>query len=93
MSSRTVKSFKLLLDGLHEELNADGDKTPLRPLTEAEERGQEELSLRVASMNQWKRHLYNNRSPITEFVQGQYLSRLSCTECHTTSTTYSAFRL
>lgn len=83
--------LNFLLDGLHEELNADGDKTPLRPLTEAEERGQEELSLRVASMNQWKRHLYNNRSPITEFVQGQYLSRLSCTECHTTSTTYSAF--
>lgn len=83
--------LNFLLDGLHEELNVAGEKAPLKPLTIPEERVQEQLTLRVASANQWKRYLYSNNSPITTLVQGQYLSRLACTVCGTTSTTYNAF--
>lgn len=83
--------LNFLLDGLHEELNRAGNKPPLRPLTDEEERIQEQFSFRVASAKQWQRHLYSNNSPITTLVQGQYLSRLTCTVCKTTSTTYNAF--
>lgn len=83
--------LSFLLDGLHEELNVVGHKQPLKPLTEREEQVQEQLSLRVASANQWKRYLYFNNSPITTFLQGQYLSRLLCTVCNKTSTTYNTF--
>lgn len=83
--------LNFILDGLHEEMNISGNKTPIKPLSEEEERQQEKLSLRKASRNQWNRHCYSNNSPITTLVQGQYLSRLTCTVCQTTSTTYNAF--
>lgn len=83
--------LNFLLDGLHEELNAAGNKTPLKPLTEEQERMQERLSLRVASANEWSRYSYSNNSPVTSRIQGQYLSRLQCTVCNFTSTTFNAF--
>uniref|UniRef100_A0A060SZI5 Ubiquitin carboxyl-terminal hydrolase n=1 Tax=Blastobotrys adeninivorans TaxID=409370 RepID=A0A060SZI5_BLAAD len=80
-----------IMDGLHEELNANGDKKRLKELTADEERRREGMSVRVASTIEWERYLKSDFSPIVETFQGQYQSKLQCLTCGYTSTTYSAF--
>ncbi|CAN6649211.1 ubiquitin carboxyl-terminal hydrolase 4 [Trichomonascus vanleenenianus] len=80
-----------LLDSLHEDLNASGDKERLKELTEAQERRREDMSVRVASTIEWERYLKSDYSLIVDSVQGQYQSKLKCTHCGYTSTTYNAF--
>lgn len=80
-----------ILDGLHEELNANGDKEPLRQPTAEEERRREKMSVRVASTLEWERYMKSDLSPIVHTVQGQYQSKLRCMSCNHTSTTYNAF--
>lgn len=83
--------LNFILDGLHEDLNARGNKPPLAPLTEKEERAREEMDVLEASNREWMRHINNNESPISHNIQGQYLSRLQCRVCGCQSTTYNAF--
>lgn len=80
-----------ILDGLHEDLNINGDKERLKQLTEAEERKREGMSFRLASTIEWERYLKSDYSPIVETMQGQYQSRLKCLTCGNTSTTYNVF--
>lgn len=83
--------LNFLLDGLHEDLNMRGNKPGLKPLTELEEAKREAMNVHEASLNEWMRHLFNNESPVSRHCQGQYLSRLECRVCGTTSTTYNPF--
>ena len=83
--------LNFILDGLHEDLNRRGNKPPLKPLTEREEGRREAMNVREASVREWIRHLANTESPISNHVQGQYLSRLECRVCGCKSTTYNAF--
>lgn len=80
-----------ILDGLHEDLNVNGDKERLKELTEAEERRREGMSVRLASTIEWERYLKSDYSPVVETMQGQYQSQLKCLTCGNTSTTYNAF--
>lgn len=80
-----------ILDGLHEDLNANGDKERLKELTEVEERRRETMSVRVASTIEWERYLKSDFSLIVDTCQGQYQSRLKCLTCNYTSTTYNVF--
>lgn len=80
-----------ILDGLHEDLNSNGDKERLKELTETEERRRENMSVRVASTIEWERYLKSDYSLIVDTCQGQYQSRLRCLTCNFTSTTYNVF--
>ncbi|GMM33091.1 putative ubiquitin-specific protease [Saccharomycopsis crataegensis] len=83
--------LNFLLDGLHEDLNQAGGKSPMKPLTDEEEAKRELLPIRLASTIEWERYLKTDFSTIVDIFQGQYLSRLECLTCHHTSTTYQAF--
>lgn len=81
-----------ILDGLHEELNSVGDgQYKPRELTESEEKRREEMSVRIVSSLEWERYLKSASSFIVDEFQGQYQSKLQCTVCNMTSTTYTAF--
>ncbi|BFZ56679.1 ubiquitin-specific protease doa4 [Savitreella phatthalungensis] len=80
-----------LLDGLHEDLNANALKPQLRELTEAEEERRETMPDAKVSSIEWERYCHRNRSVVTQLLQGQYQSRLKCLTCGQTSTTYNAF--
>lgn len=80
-----------MLDGLHEDLNSNGDKERLKELTDEEEHRREQMTVRLASTIEWERYLKSNFSLIVDTTQGQLQSRLRCLSCGHTSTTYSAF--
>lgn len=82
---------QFLLDGLHEDLNQCGNNPPLKELSEEAEKKRELLSLRIASSIEWERFLTTNFSVIIDLFQGQYASRLKCSVCSNTSTTYQPF--
>ncbi|PRT52383.1 Ubiquitin carboxyl-terminal hydrolase 4 [Wickerhamiella sorbophila] len=80
-----------VLDGLHEDLNVNGHRERLRELDEREERVRERYNVRLASTIEWERYLKSDTSLIVDMFQGQYMSRLKCMVCGTTSSTYTAF--
>ncbi|KAK9473563.1 uncharacterized protein V1510DRAFT_414376 [Dipodascopsis tothii] len=83
--------LNFLLDGLHEDLNVNGGRAGLTPLTEQEERVREKFSVRYASLIEWERYLKSDSSVVVSLFQGQFQSRLRCLTCGYTSTTYNAF--
>ncbi|CDK29363.1 unnamed protein product [Kuraishia capsulata CBS 1993] len=85
--------LNFLLDGLHEDLNECGNHPPLPELTKEEEFRREKLAIRVASTIEWEKYLKTNFSIVVDIFQGQYLSRLQCTVCKNTSTTYNAYSI
>ncbi|ORX87736.1 cysteine proteinase [Basidiobolus meristosporus CBS 931.73] len=78
-----------LLDGLHEDLNLIVTK----PATSDEDDDEylERLPEEEASALAWEKYLLRNSSIIVGLFQGQFRSRLQCTHCQHTSTTYNAF--
>lgn len=83
--------FDFLLDCLHEDLNAHWNKTPLQPLTFEQEANRERMPVSQVSWMEWGRWSHRERSPIADLFAGQHASRLRCTTCKNTSTTYEAF--
>lgn len=83
--------FDFIVDCLHEDLNVHWQRTPLNPLTPKQEIDRERLSIREASKIEWERYTHRESSYISERFAGQHASRLRCTTCHNTSTTYEAF--
>jgi ubiquitin carboxyl-terminal hydrolase 8 len=79
------------LDGLHEDLNPNANKTKLKPLTENQELQRERLPIQVASIIEWQRYTHLNSSVTVNWLQGQLSSRLKCQTCFITSTTYNPF--
>jgi len=87
-----AKEFlEFLLDLLHEDLNVTWSKAPLRELTTADEQRREELPRPFAAWIEWNRYVHREKSVIGDLFAGQHASRLTCTTCGTTSTTYEAF--
>ncbi|KAK9768405.1 ubiquitin-specific protease doa4 [Basidiobolus ranarum] len=77
-----------LLDGLHEDLNLIKSK----PIIEDDDDDYlESLPEEEASELAWEKYLLRNSSIIVGLFQGQFRSRLRCTACQHTSTTYNAF--
>lgn len=87
-----AKEFlEFFLDHLHEDLNVTWNRSPLKTLTEAEEKWRESLPRPFAARIEWNRYQHRDRSLIGNLFAGQHASRLTCTTCGTTSTTYEAF--
>jgi ubiquitin carboxyl-terminal hydrolase 8 len=83
--------FDFLVDCLHEDLNINWMRTPLKPLTPAEEMQRERTPIEKASQIEWERYAHRDYSFISSLFAGQHASRLRCTTCRNTSTTYEAF--
>jgi len=80
-----------LLDCLHEDLNVNWSRNPLRALTDAEEAERERTPPIVASKREWGRYTHRDDSKLTQLFAGQHISKLQCTTCHNSSTTYEPF--
>lgn len=83
--------FDFAVDCLHEDLNINWQRTPLRPLTFAEEMQRERMAVPKVSRIEWERYCHREESFISSLFAGQHASRLRCTTCQRTSTTYEAF--
>lgn len=83
--------FDFLVDCLHEDLNINWQRNPLRPLTSAEEMQRERMPVPEVSRIEWNRYCHREESFISSLFAGQHASRLCCTTCRQTSTTYEAF--
>ena len=83
--------FDFLIDVLHEDLNTNWSRAPLRTLTTEEEATRERLPKFSVSKTEWARYLHREQSYLTNLFAGQHASRLRCMTCNFTSTTYEAF--
>ncbi|KAF2201909.1 cysteine proteinase [Delitschia confertaspora ATCC 74209] len=83
--------FEFVIDTLHEDLNVTYSNKPLRDLTTADEQARERLPRPYVAKVEWERYTHREKSIINDLFQGQYSSRLFCTTCGTTSTTYEPF--
>ncbi|KAJ5550205.1 hypothetical protein N7461_004903 [Penicillium sp. DV-2018c] len=83
--------FDFVVDCLHEDLNINWQRTPLRPLTFSEEMQRERMAMTKVSKIEWDRYAHREESFISSLFAGQHASRLRCTTCKQTSTTYEAF--
>lgn len=83
--------FDFVVDCLHEDLNINWQRTPLRPLTFSEEMQRERMPMTKVSRIEWDRYCHREESFISSLFAGQHASRLRCTTCRQTSTTYEAF--
>ena len=83
--------FDFLIDVLHEDLNTNWSRSPLRSLTTEEEAMRERLPKFSVSKTEWSRYLHREQSYLTNLFGGQHASRLRCMTCNFTSTTYEAF--
>ncbi|EED23362.1 ubiquitin C-terminal hydrolase, putative [Talaromyces stipitatus ATCC 10500] len=83
--------FDFVVDCLHEDLNINWQRTQLRPLTFEEEMQRERMPVPKVSKIEWDRYCHREESFISSLFAGQHASRLKCTTCKRTSTTYEAF--
>ncbi|KAL3475595.1 hypothetical protein BJX99DRAFT_229234 [Aspergillus californicus] len=83
--------FDFAVDCLHEDLNVNWQRNPLRPLTFEEEMQRERMPVAKVSRIEWDRYCHREESFISSLFAGQHASRLRCTTCQRTSTTYEAF--
>jgi ubiquitin carboxyl-terminal hydrolase 8 len=83
--------FDFVVDCLHEDMNVNWQRTPLRPLTFEEEMQRERMPVPKVSKIEWDRYCHREESFISSLFAGQHASRLRCTTCKRTSTTYEAF--
>ena len=83
--------FDFIVDCLHEDLNVNFERTPLRPLTLQQEMQRERMPVRHVSNTEWQRYSHREKSYISDLFAGQHASKLRCTTCRNTSTTYEAF--
>ncbi|KAI4232644.1 MAG: hypothetical protein LQ349_004874 [Xanthoria aureola] len=80
-----------LLDCLHEDLNQVWEKQPLVPLSPQQELIRERMPIPEVSTIEWQRYSHRESSYVSNLFAGQHASRLRCTTCKSTSTTYEAF--
>ncbi|KAF2210769.1 hypothetical protein CERZMDRAFT_60264 [Cercospora zeae-maydis SCOH1-5] len=85
--------FSFIVDCLHEDFNAVWSKNPLRVLTEQEEAKRERMPALVVAKTEWGRYVHRENSFLTSLFYGQHSSRLRCSHCNFTSTTYEAWAL
>ncbi|PGH27699.1 hypothetical protein AJ80_00486 [Polytolypa hystricis UAMH7299] len=83
--------FDVVIDCLHEDLNRNWRRTRLLPLTTEQELRREQMPMQQVSTIEWNRYTHRELSHISSLFAGQHASRLRCTTCHRTSTTYEAF--
>lgn len=80
-----------LVDILHEDLNFNWQRTPLKQLTLEEEMNRERMPMNKVSKIEWERYIHREQSFISNIFAGQHASILRCMTCGNTSTTYDTF--
>lgn len=83
--------FDVLIDCLHEDLNINWMRKPTEPLTFEQEMRRERMPIQRVCDIEWDRYCHRELSYVSSLFAGQHASRLRCTTCHNTSTTYEAF--
>ena len=83
--------FDVIIDALHEDLNLNWRKPPLKDLTTAEEAHRERMPKHVVAKLEWNRYTHREHSFITNLFAGQHYSQLRFPACGHTSTKYEAF--
>lgn len=83
--------FDFLVDILHEDMNVNWSHPPAQALTDKEEARRESLPKSYVARIEWMRWSMRERSIISELFGGQHMSRLRCTTCGFTSTTFETF--
>ncbi|KAF1811882.1 cysteine proteinase [Eremomyces bilateralis CBS 781.70] len=83
--------WDVLIDLMHEDLNATWNNAPPHQLTPAEEAKRERIGKAFAAKIEWNRHIKRNESFITSLFGGQFTSRVKCGTCRNTSTIYEPF--
>ncbi|KAK5113229.1 hypothetical protein LTR62_003565 [Meristemomyces frigidus] len=87
-----AKEFlEVLIESLHQDMNANWARTPLRELTEVEEAKREKMPKLIVAKTEWGRLIHRELSFIYGLFAGQYASKLTCLTCGFTSTTYEIF--
>jgi len=87
-----AKEFlELLLDQLHEDVNAMWSRTPLKALTAEQEARRESMPTFLVAKTEWDRFTHRSLSFVQGLFAGQHASKLTCLTCAFTSTTYEAF--
>ncbi|KAM0723515.1 hypothetical protein Q7P37_000502 [Cladosporium fusiforme] len=87
-----AKQFlEFMIETLHEDLNANWDRTILQNLTPKQELYREGIPKALASRREWQRHRHREHSPIYDLFGGQTMSRLRCRTCNFVSTTWEFF--
>lgn len=83
--------FDFLVDCLHEDLNVNWSRNHLKALTTEQEAVREKWPKALVCETEWGRYTHREQSYLTTLFAGQHASRLRCTTCQFTSTTYEAF--
>lgn len=83
--------FDIFIDAMHEDFNAKRGSSKLPQMTEEQEARRERLPLTESSSIEWAKYIHNDLSFITFLLAGQHVSRLKCSACSSTSTTFEAF--
>jgi len=87
-----AKQFlEFMIETLHEDLNANFNRSILQNLTPEQEAYREKLPKYLASKREWQRHRHREHSPIYDLFGGQTMSRLRCRTCAFVSTTWEFF--
>ena len=83
--------FDVIVDALHEDLNLNWRKPPLKDLTTSEEAHRERMPKHLVAKLEWGRYTHREHSFITNLFGGQHYSQLRFPACGHTSTKYEAF--
>ncbi|KAK5744470.1 ubiquitin-specific protease doa4 [Elasticomyces elasticus] len=78
----------VVVEWLHQDLNGNWARNPLRGLSEREEMLREGMDKRVVARMEWERATHRELSFVYGVFAGQYASKLTCESCGFTSTTY-----
>ncbi|WBW73200.1 ubiquitin C-terminal hydrolase Ubp4 [Schizosaccharomyces osmophilus] len=80
-----------LLDKIHEDLNSNASRASMSPLSDAQQSAREKLPLSYLNYVEWNLHIRHNLSIVEQIFSGQLCSRIQCTVCQRTSTTFAPF--
>lgn len=83
--------FDVIVDALHEDLNLNWRKPPLKELSTTEEAHRERMPKHLVAKLEWGRYTHREHSFITNLFGGQHYSQLRFPACGHTSTKYEAF--
>ncbi|EPY52935.1 ubiquitin carboxy terminal hydrolase Ubp4 [Schizosaccharomyces cryophilus OY26] len=83
--------LNFVLDKIHEDLNSNASRIPIPPLSDVQLSAREKLPLSYFSHVEWNLHVRHNLSIVEKIFSGQLCSRIQCTVCQRTSTTFAPF--
>ncbi|KAF2452820.1 hypothetical protein BDY21DRAFT_358069 [Lineolata rhizophorae] len=83
--------FDFLSEHLHHDLNTHSGMVMAHKLTPEEERRRETWPTRYAAVVEWTRSTKTDKSKLSDLFFGQHISRVQCSDCGATSTTFEVW--